>query len=93
MRRSGRDPLKQYQTEPIYTSNLKFYTLKIGTVALWVTTTCSLVVVGINVSQQHSATILYPEGGGSTFLRQVMTDVPTTRRHYPLKTYERIRSL
>jgi len=74
VRRSGRDPLKQYQTEPIY--NIKFYTLKIGIVVLWVTTTCSIVVVGTHVSQQHSATILYPEGGSSTFLRQVVADVP-----------------
>jgi hypothetical protein len=55
--------------------NIKFYTQKIGTVVLWVTTS-SLVVVGTNVSQQHSATILYPEGGSSTFLRQVVADVP-----------------
>ena len=43
VRRSGRDPLKQYQTEPIY--NIKFHTLKISTVVLWVTT-FSLVVIG-----------------------------------------------
>ena len=46
------------------------------TVVLWFTTTCSLVVNGTNVSQQHSATTLYPEGGSRTFLRQVVADVP-----------------
>lgn len=93
MRRSGRDPLKQYQTEPMY--NIKFYTMNIGTVVLWVTTTCSLVVdCTVPMFRSNilpSFCILKVEA--ERFSDKLWQMFQTTRRHYPEETYERIRSL
>ena len=70
-RRSGTDPLKQYQKRKLM-YNIKFTIMKTG-IVLWITRCNPVVAVD---SQQHSATILYPEGGNSTFLRHAVTDLP-----------------